>query len=43
LDQKEFTSELKKIKLIVTFSFFVKHLFLVRVGGGYLSIDEFID
>jgi hypothetical protein len=42
LEQKEFISELKKIRLIVTFYPF-NNLLLVRVGGGYLSIDEFID
>jgi hypothetical protein len=34
-------SELIKIRLIVR-HILLKH-FIVRVGGGYLSIDEFLD
>jgi hypothetical protein len=32
---------LTKIRLIVSFPYILN--FLVRVGGGYLSIDEFLD
>jgi hypothetical protein len=42
-EQKESMLESKKIKLIVTYNIFINFTCIVRVGGGYLSIDEFID
>lgn len=39
--REEYIAELKEIKLVVRFKF-LKPL-VVRVGGGYLSIDEFLD
>ena len=41
-EPKESMLEWKKIKLIVS-QFFINLSCIVRVGGGYLSIDEFID
>jgi hypothetical protein len=41
LVQREYMSELIKIRLIVSIILF--YMFIVRVGGGYLSIDEFLD
>jgi hypothetical protein len=40
LAQREFTLELKKTRSTVKY---ISLNFLVRVGGGYLSIDEFLD
>ena len=44
LEQKESMLELIKTKLTVriTLESFIYHI-IVRVGGGYLSIDEFLD
>lgn len=39
--REEYIAKLKEIKLVVRFKF-LKPL-VVRVGGGYLSIDEFLD
>lgn len=43
MELRESTSELTKIRLTVIKLSLFNSISIVRVGGGYLSIDEFLD